>query len=117
MLSGCLPHRGRRQAVLWLPAQRGSCASVPASSCCSGFCAGTTCQAAPCSAAIPCPPCQICNSATGLCGPVADGTVCDNNNACTQSDTCQSGHCVGGSPVVCPPPLDQCHDAGTCDPA
>src|SRR3954466_5788264 len=26
-----------------------------ASSCCSGFCDGSTCQAAPCSAAIPCP--------------------------------------------------------------
>jgi hypothetical protein len=86
-----------------------------ATACCSGFCNGTACQAAPCSAAIPCPACQRCGS-DGLCALLADGTACDDGNACTQSDTCQGGRCVGTTPVVCPPPAGQCHDAGTCDP-
>ena len=77
-----------------------ACTTTTASSCCSGFCNGTTCQAASCSAARPCPPCQTCNTASGQCEPLPGGTAC----------------CVGGNPVVCPP-SDQCHDAGTCDPA
>src|SRR5262249_12511159 len=39
-----------------------------------------------------------------------------DGDACTHTDTCQAGACVGGSPVVCTA-TDQCHDAGTCDPA
>jgi len=46
----------------------------------------------------------------------ADGTVCNDGNACTQVDTCQGGVCVGGSPVVCTA-LDQCHAVGTCSPS
>jgi len=30
-----------------------------------------------------------------------DGTACNDTNACTQTDTCQGGICVGGNPVVC----------------
>ena len=48
--------------------------------------------------------------------PVADGTACSDGNACTQTDTCQAGVCTGANPVVCAAP-DQCHNAGTCDPA
>src|SRR5437667_3222773 len=46
----------------------------------------------------------------------ADGTDCDDGNACTQTDTCQAGSCTGQNPVVCSA-ADQCHDAGTCNPA
>jgi uncharacterized repeat protein (TIGR01451 family) len=46
---------------------------------------------------------------------LADGTGCDDGNACTQGDSCQGGSCLG-APVVCAA-LDQCHVAGTCDPA
>jgi hypothetical protein len=53
----------------------------------------------------------VCSAAT----PKADGTSCSDGSACTQTDTCQTGACVGSNPVVCPP-LDQCHDAGVCDP-
>jgi hypothetical protein len=58
-----------------------------------------------------------CDPATGLCStsPRPDGTPCDDANACTRSDTCQMGVCMGADPVVCPP-ADQCHEAGTCDP-
>ncbi len=59
-----------------------------------------------------------CNPATGQCSnPNApDGTGCSDGNACTQTDTCQSGSCVGSNPVTCTA-QDQCHDAGTCNTA
>src|SRR2546428_816068 len=44
-----------------------------------------------------------------------DGTPRSAGSACTQRDTCESGQCVGTSPVTCTA-LDQCHVAGTCDP-
>jgi hypothetical protein len=47
--------------------------------------------------------------------PKANGSRCDDGNACTQFDSCQSGACVGGNPVVCTA-SDACHDAGTCNP-
>ena len=33
--------------------------------------------------------------------PTAAGSPCDDGNACSRTDTCQSGACVGGNPVVC----------------
>jgi len=50
------------------------------------------------------------------CRPVADGSPCTDYNVCTQTDQCQSGRCVGSNPVICQA-SDQCHDAGSCDPA
>ena len=94
----------------------GSCTTDTASSCCSGFCDGSTCQPAPCSAIHPCPRCQTCG-ADGLCAPLADGTACDDGNACTQTDTCQGGVCVGSNPVICPPAPNACQTPGTCNPA
>src|SRR5262249_58788514 len=47
---------------------------------------------------------------------LADGTGCDDGDACTATDLCQAGVCVGSNPVVCTA-LDQCHEAGVCDPA
>jgi len=85
-----------------------------------------TCQAGVCIGANPvvCPPpdqCHtggVCNSATGMCSnpTKADGVGCNDGNGCTQSDTCQSGACIGTNPVVCPPP-DQCHAGGACNSA
>jgi uncharacterized membrane protein YgcG len=59
----------------------------------------------------------ICNPATGACSNPAktDGTSCNDGNACTRSDICRAGVCVGADPVVCTA-LDQCHAAGICDP-
>ena len=45
-----------------------------------------------------------------------EGTACDDSDACTLTDSCQSGVCTGSDPVVCTA-LDQCHDPGTCDPS
>src|SRR5205085_3575328 len=58
-----------------------------------------------------------CNAQNGQCSnPNApNGTVCDDGNGCTVSDTCQAGSCTAGAPRVCEA-QDTCHSAGTCDP-
>jgi hypothetical protein len=62
--------------------------------------------------------CKVATCTANRCGfgNKADGTACDDGDACTQTDTCQAGACTGGNPVVCTA-SDQCHVAGTCDPA
>jgi alpha-tubulin suppressor-like RCC1 family protein len=59
----------------------------------------------------------VCDVSTGACAvaPTANGTACNDNNACTQTDTCQAGVCTGSNPVACSPP-DQCHTGGVCNP-
>jgi TolB protein len=54
----------------------------------------------------------------GLCAGtnLPDDSACSDGDSCTRSDTCQSGTCTGASPVLCSA-SDQCHQAGTCDPA
>ena len=52
----------------------------------------------------------------GPCLGAPSGTACDDFNACTVGDSCSSGTCLGGAPVVCSP-TDQCHNAGVCNPA
>jgi len=52
----------------------------------------------------------------GPCAGAPNGTACSDNNACTLSDSCQTGVCVGSNPVVCSA-SDACHDIGTCAPA
>jgi hypothetical protein len=47
--------------------------------------------------------------------PVQNGQSCNDGSACTVGDTCQSGVCTGAA-VACTA-SDQCHVAGTCDPA
>jgi hypothetical protein len=83
-----------------------------------------TCQSAVCTGADPvictalddCHNVGTCNSSTGICSnpQKPNGSACDDGDACTQTDECQSGNCVGSDPVACTP-LDQCHNAGTCD--
>ena len=85
-----------------------------------------TCQAGSCSGASPvtcaaqdqCHAAGTCNPATGACSnpSLVNGSACDDGNACTQADTCQAGTCSGASPVTCTA-QDQCHSAGTCNPA
>ncbi|MFS8069674.1 MAG: thrombospondin type 3 repeat-containing protein, partial [Byssovorax sp.] len=96
--------------------QATSAACAGANQCASGFCADGVCCDSACSKGA----CDACSAALGAS---ADGTctlvtgpVCDDGDACTQSDTCQTGACVGGSQVVCMAP-DPCHTAGACDPA
>ena len=116
----------------------GGDACTNAGTCMVGMCMGTTpvncgdgnaCTADSCNpatgcghAAISCDdgdPCTAdsCDPASGCLHSAApDGTACNDADFCTQTDTCRSGTCVGANPVVCPA-SDQCHVAGTCDPA
>lgn len=84
------------------------------------------CKEGACVAGVPreCTPlndCQevgTCDSAAGACSypPKPDGTTCDDGNACSLNDTCKSGTCSDFVPVVCPPPANECLNAGVCNP-
>ena len=83
--------------------------------CQAGACVGS--NAVVCTASDQCHAAGTCDPATGQClnPAAADGTACNDGNGCTQTDTCQSGSCIGGNPVVCVA-SDQCHVAGACNP-
>jgi hypothetical protein len=85
---------------------------------CGGVCApcNDPCVGVVCAASDVCHLPGVCNPSTGVCSnPIGPfGTPCNDGDACTQVDTCQTGVCVGASPVVCGP-LDDCHAAGSCD--
>jgi MYXO-CTERM domain-containing protein len=81
--------------------------------CAKGTCAGTPRVCVP---SDQCHDAGTCNAANGTCSnPIKpNGTACTDNNACTQSDTCQSGVCMSGQQRACPA-SDQCHDVGSCN--
>jgi len=83
--------------------------------CQAGVCTGSNPVA--CTASDACHVAGTCVPATGACTspPAADGTTCNDQNACTATSACQSGVCTGSNATACPP-LDQCH-VGLCDPA
>jgi len=83
--------------------------------CQAGACIGS--NAVVCAASDQCHVVGTCDSATGTCSNPTkpNGSVCNDGNACTQTDICQNGTCIGASPVVCSA-SDQCHVAGACDP-
>jgi hypothetical protein len=70
--------------------------------------AGTCIGASPviCTASDQCHVTGMCDPGTGTCSNPAraDGTACNDGSACTASDTCISGVCVGG-----PPPPELCN--------
>jgi hypothetical protein len=71
-----------------------------------------------CTAVDTCHDPGVCNPATGDCSNPrrSDNSPCDDDDACTRTDRCVSGACVGSNPVVCTAE-DDCHDPGLCDPA
>src|SRR5206468_599660 len=71
-----------------------------------------------CTASDQCHNAGTCDPATGLCSnpQKENGSACNDGDVCTQMEKCQAGTCVGGNPIVCTA-SDQCHNAGTCDPA
>ena len=79
---------------------------------CGGVCINA------CVASDQCHDVGVCDPAAQACTnpPKADGTTCNDGDACTQTDTCQAGVCTGGNPVVCTA-QDQCHVAGVCNPS
>jgi len=61
------------------------------------------------------PALTVCYTANGPCAGKVNGDPCDDGNACTLGETCLGTQCIGGAPKSCDP-LDDCHDAGVCDP-
>ena len=59
-----------------------------------------------------------CDTMTGQCTnpQLADGTTCNDGNACTRRDFCNGGQCLGSNPVTCTT-SDPCRAGGTCNPA
>ena len=82
--------------------------------CVNGICTGTPLT---CTPIDQCHTSGVCNPATGVCSNPTrpNGTTCNDGNICTQGDVCLNGVC-SGTPVTCMP-SDQCHAAGTCNPA
>jgi hypothetical protein len=91
-------------------------ACTQSDSCQAGTCAGAS--PVTCAALDICHVAGVCSPATGVCSnpSKANGSLCNDGDGCTQTDTCQAGTCTGANPVVCVA-LDQCHTAGTCGPA
>ncbi len=85
------------------------CAS--AAECLSGYCVDGVCCDSPCSGV-----CQACNlSGTGTCQNVPDGTPCPDSNLCDGEEYCQTGQCLGGTPLDCTNQNSCTNDS--CDPA
>jgi hypothetical protein len=80
-----------------LPCQDGDLCTV-GDACVLGVCTAGTLQL--CSDDNPCTS-DSCGSATGTCVFLANTLNCDDQNACTVGDVCQSGNCVPGTLTVC----------------
>ncbi len=92
-----------------------ACTTVDA--CAAGTCVG----GAPvvCDAVNDCHVAGVCDPKTGACSNfvAADGTGCDDGNACTGADdACLAGVCGAGTPLACAA-SDVCHLSLGCDPA
>lgn len=87
-------------------------------SCQSGVC-GSPATTMACGASDQCHAAGTCDPASGLCSNPArsDGAICDDANACTSGESCRSGVCGSPTATTTCAPLDQCHDAGVCNPA
>lgn len=87
-----------------------------ATSVCDGWVNCVLATAVQCTA--PFPDCQVpyCSQGVGCAWfPKPSSTLCDDGDACTISDHCSNGACVGTSTVTCP---DQpCLVSGTCSPS
>ncbi|RJO66750.1 MAG: hypothetical protein C4523_11380, partial [Myxococcales bacterium] len=62
--------------------------------------------------------CQSQGATTYQCVkvPANENGTCTDGNACTQTDKCQSGSCIGTNPIACVA-QDQCHVVGVCNTA
>ncbi len=103
---------------------------VPADSCETASCSGTTCVRAPVTCTDDGNPCTdtVCVPGTG-CTHVPNSAGCSDGNPCTTGDRCQAGACVAGTAITCndgnPCTTDVCSggsctstpvaDGGTCN--
>jgi MYXO-CTERM domain-containing protein len=111
------PYGGLRvHARLVTSLGQGTTCTAP-SDCASGFCVDGYCCNTACGggAATDCFACSVAAgaSANGSCTAL-NGIPCDDNNACTATDVCQAGTCVGSGTVTCTA-MDSCHTAGVCN--
>src|SRR5207247_9463573 len=127
---GCAAAAQRRTAGLCSPATGGCSepAKLDRAPCDDGnACTRTdTCEAGACAGGNPvvctatdqCHTAGVCNPASGGCTNPAklDGAPCDDGDACTRTDTCAAGACVGANGSACTA-AGQCHTAGACTPA
>jgi hypothetical protein len=83
--------------------------------CQAGACVAGAAKSCVAAAADACHTNGVCDTATGLCSKpaAADGTSCDDGDACSTASACVAGACVATSVVTCTA-ADQCHLAGTC---
>lgn len=91
-------------------------ACSPTSACHAGRCVGTGLPA--CAEASTCHEAGMCDPSTGACldpGRLPDGVSCDDADACTGSDDCRDGVCVGWATANCFDGRDDTYDS--CDPA
>lgn len=77
----------------------------------NGVCAGGT--AVVCDDGNPCTD-DACDASTGCTFTNNDELPCGDGDACTEADHCDAGECVGTAAECAP--LDDCHEAGACDP-
>ena len=108
-----------KSATAWTPISGTACddgdACTKTDSCQSGACVGK--DEVSCQASDGCHLPGVCSKATGTCSnPRAkDGTSCDDDDACTKTDTCKAGVCVGHQPTACEA-AGPCEDSPSCDP-
>jgi hypothetical protein len=101
--------------VYELKSERGeSC--ITGAECLTGFCADGVC----CDSACDQGPCDACSvpagsKFAGIC-KLLDGAKCNDANACTQTDTCLAGQCIGSDPKMCSASA-ACGGTSACDPA
>ncbi len=86
-----------------------------ADACRGGSCAGTVVMCM--GGGGQCQDPAACDPADGTCKipNKLPGTMCNDGNACTQTDTCQAGVCGGSNAIACPETA--CQMAGSCDAA
>jgi hypothetical protein len=87
--------------------------------CDAGGCVDGACVTDPCANVTCNAPPSGCYASPGTCQngsctyPYANGASCNDNNACTSSDACQSGVCVGVPKSCNTPPPNTCENAST----
>jgi hypothetical protein len=89
----------------------GACSYSYVDSTCAFGCANGACKLDPCAGVVCNTPPSPCHAASGTCSqgtcsyvPLT-GNACNDANACTTGDKCQSGAC-GGTPKICDDPPD-----------